>query len=514
MKEVCTRSPMSPSVRQMALNPRTPVVIGSGQFVNRAKSLNDAIEPVEMMVKAIELAAENAALHEIPKADAIRVVSLLSWKYKNPAWFIAQILKQNPHQLGYSGTGGNTPQSLVNAAAQQIQSGECDLVILAGGEASRSKSRADKEGVALNWRTPTDATPDPTLVTEELDMNHPYELSRKIGLPIQIYPMFETALRAKAGRTVDQQMQLSGELWSRFSQVAATNPYAWSQKALSPEEICAVSPSNRMIGFPYPKYMNSNNHVDMAAAVIICSLEKAKLLGVPNDHIIFVHSGSDCHEHPYVSNRWSFAQTPAIELGGRYVLDLAGINIDDVGLIDLYSCFPVAVQLGAQSLGLSLDRQLTRTGGLPFAGGPWNNYVMHAIGTMVNDLREQEGELGLVWANGGFASKHAFGIYSTKPPKTRFEYACPQDEIDKLPIRELAEAKAADTARAGPATIEAYTVMHNRDGSPETVITTCLLANGKRAWGTSTDSLLAKSMCKDEWVGRKARLDSLGNISL
>ena len=146
-----------------------------------------------------------------------------------------------------------------------------------------------------------------------------------------------------------------------------------------------------MVGLPYTKYMNSNNDVDMAAAVIMCSAEKAESLGVPRDRWVFVHAGTDCHEHQFVSNRWSFAETPAIELGGRRVLELAGCAIDDVALIDLYSCFPSAVQLGAQSLGLSLDRQLTRTGGLSFAGGPWNNYVMHAIATMVADLRTAAG---------------------------------------------------------------------------------------------------------------------------
>ena len=141
---------------------------------------------------------------------------------------------------------------------------------------------------------------------------------------------------------------------------------------------------------------------------------------MPRDRWVFVHAGTDCHEHPFVSNRWSFADTPAVELGGRRALELADCTIDDVALIDLYSCFPSAVQLGAKSLGLSLDRQLTRTGGLSFAGGPWNNYVMHAIATMVGDLRAAPGELGLVWANGGYATKHSFGIYSTGPPSSGF----------------------------------------------------------------------------------------------
>jgi acetyl-CoA C-acetyltransferase len=226
---------------------------------------------------------------------------------------------------------------------------------------------------------------------EDLEMNHPAERERHIVMPVQVYPMFETAVRAAAGRTVDEQLQLSSELYAKFSEVAAANPYAWLRDAKTAEEIRTPTASNRMIGFPYTKYMNSNNDVDMGAALIMCSVEKAEALGVPRDRWVFPHSGADCHEHNFISNRWSFAETPAVELGGRRALQLAGLGIDDIEIIDLYSCFPSAVQLGAQSLGIGLDRQVTRTGGLAFAGGPWNNYVMHAIATVMADLRDRPG---------------------------------------------------------------------------------------------------------------------------
>ena len=49
------------------------------------------------------------------------------------------------------------------------------------------------------------------------------------------------------------------------------------------------------------------------------------------------------------------------------------------------------------------------------------------------DLRERPGERGLVWANGGYVTKHTFGVYSTEPPAPGFRYEYPQDEIDALP---------------------------------------------------------------------------------
>ncbi len=491
----------------MTIDPRTPVLIGSGQFLHRATGIDDALEPVSLMCQAIERAAADAGLSGPPTVDSIRVVSLLSWRYGNPAHVIAERFGLSPRELAYSTNGGNSPQSLVNLTAGELQDGKLDIAILTGGEASRTRTRARKAGVELGWaKAPEDSIP--RLVGEELVMNHPAEIARRIVMPVQVYPMFETAIRAAAGRSVeDHQIHLS-ELWARFSEVASHNPNAWIQTALTAEEIRTPGPNNRMVGYPYPKYMNSNNDVDMAAALIMCTVEKARSLGVPEDRWVFIHSGADCHEHQFISNRWSFDATPAVALGGRRALELAGTTIDEIDIVDLYSCFPAAVQLGAQSLGLSLDRQLTRTGGLSFAGGPWNNYVMHAIATVMNDLRDQPGTKGLVWANGGYTTKHAFGVYATTPPGAGFRHAHPQDEIDAMARRELAEPADA----AGPATIEAYTVTHSRDGEPENAIAACLLADGRRAWGTNADPAIAAALCDGEWVGRSVALDDEGTL--
>ena len=489
----------------MTIDPRTPVLIGTGQVVQRAEGLDDARDPVALMVEAIRLASQDASLGTVPAPDAIRVVSLLSWKYGDPAYLIAQDLGLSPRETALSSMGGNTPQTLVNTAARQIAGGEIDLVILTGGETTRTRARFKKADREPQWRT-TDH--QPVLASEDLTMNMPEELDRKIMMPIQIYPMFETALRARAGRSVHEHQVYISELWSRFSAVAATNPYAWTQTAFSAQEIRTPTATNRMIGFPYTKYMNSNNDVDMAAALILCSAEKATALGVPRDRWIFPHSGSDAHEHPFVSHRHHFYDTPAIKLAGRRVLELAGLSIGDIDLVDLYSCFPAAVQLGAQSLGLDINSQLTRTGGLPFAGGPWNNYVMHAIATLATQLRQGQGATGLIWANGGYTTKHAFGVYATTPPAHGFAYDYPQDAIDALPSRTLASLADAQ----GEATIEAYSVMHDRQGQPERSIVSCLLDDGRRAWADSTDVALGRDMCDNEWVGKRIRINASGTL--
>jgi len=478
----------------VTIDPRTPVIIGVGQTLHHAAGLEDAKEPAQLMEEAIVAAASDAGLSGPPSFDSIRVVASLSWKYGNPAWVIAERLGQSPRQLAYTNSGGNTPQSLVNTTALEILAGDVDVVALTGGEAWRTRMKARKQNAALDWPKAPDEDP-PVMIGGDLDMTHPAEAERGVYLPVQIYPMFETAIRAAAGRDPEEHLVRVSELWSRFSAVAADNPAAWIRQARTPEEIRTTSVNNRLVGLPYRKYMNSNNDVDMGAAIIMTSVEAAERLGVPRDRWVFPHAGTDCHEHPYVSNRDTFARTPAIEIGGKLALDLAGVGIDDIGVVDLYSCFPSAVQLGAQSLGLSIDRQLTRTGGLPFAGGPWNNYVMHAIATVVADCRAQPGERGLVWANGGFCTKHAFGVYSTEPPSGGFRHDDVQAAVDARPrVGVVADLD-------GPATIEGYTVIHGRDGLPERAFAAVRTTDRRRAWASNADAATMASMVSTEWVG-------------
>jgi acetyl-CoA C-acetyltransferase len=496
----------------MSLDPRTPVIIGVGQFLHRADGLDDALEPAALMAAAIRSAASDAGLADVPTADSLRVVGLLSWRYGNAAWAVAEQLGQRPRQLAVSTMGGNSPQTLLNATSREILAGDLDVAILTGGEAWRTRMRAKKSGSELDWPKAPDGL-EPVSIGTELTMNLQAEIDRGIYMPVQVYPMFETAVRASLGAEPGEHLVRVSEMWARFSATAAANPFAWIRDPLTAEEIRTPGPRNRMIGAPYTKVMNSNNDVDMGAALIMCSVEAARRLGVAEDLWVFPHAGTDCHEHPNVSHRDTFAATPAVELGGKVALDLAGVSIDDISVIDLYSCFPSAVQLGARSLGLDpfdASRALTRTGGLSFAGGPWNNYVMHAIATVVGDLRERPGELGLVWANGGYATKHSFGVYSSTPPVAGFRHESPQAAIDALPRRDLAKPAAA----AGPATIEAYTVMHGRDGEPEQAIAACLLDDGRRAWGISDEASVRSALLAGEWVGEPATLDADGGLHL
>ena len=305
----------------MSLDPRTPVIVGVSQQLQRIDNPLEALAPVPFIANAIREATKDAGLSSVPNADSIRVVSFLSWRYRDPARFIAEELGITTRETVASSMGGNSTQSLINATALEIQSGDFDVVILCGGETSRTRKRARAAEIELPWPVvPEDVKPN-RIMGEELVMNHEYELSRRIVAPIQIYPIFESAIRAASGRSVDEHNQHLGKLWSNFSKVAETNPYAWIRKSMTPEEIITTGPRNRMIGLPYTKVMNSNNDVDQSAAIIMCSVAAAERMGISKDKWVFPIAGTDCHEHRYVSERDTFADTPAVKLGGKMALD-------------------------------------------------------------------------------------------------------------------------------------------------------------------------------------------------
>lgn len=490
----------------MALDPRLPVVVGVGQLKRRpAGSVAGLASPPEMMAEAALLAAADSGAGGalLGRVDSLQCVESMSWRAPDPAFAVAAVLGIEPRERVRASTGGNSPQTLVNAAAVAISAGRADVVVITGGEAMYTRRLAASNGEETGWpRQDAAARPD-RVVGVDAPGTSDFELSRSLVVPTQVYPIVECALRAGAGAGVaDHQVRVS-ELWARFSQVAATNPYAWSPEARSAAEIRTVGPENRMIGFPYPKLMNSNIVVDQAAAVIVTSVAAARAAGVPSDRWVFVRAGADATDHWFVSQRWSLARSPAIAACGRTVFGFAGLGVDDVAHLDLYSCFPSAVEVAALELGVDAwdpGRPPTVTGGLCFGGGPGNNYVTHSIAAMVARLREHAGDVGLVTANGWYLTKHALGLYSTDPPAEGFRWASPQPAVDASPEREVAPDYA------GPVTVEAYTVLHERDGSPQLGIVSCLDDAGRRTWANTSDAGLLRAMVTEEVDGRRAEV--------
>lgn len=489
----------------MSIPKLEPVLVGIAQLEQRDADpvAGRGKEPLDLMIEAVEEAARDAGAPALlTTADAVRVTRGM-WPYENPAKAVAEAVGCPQAETGVSMWGGDAVQLVLTESALEIQSGARQIVILVGAECGRTQAKARRTGIDLHWRE-APGVPDRTF-GQELKMRTRAEAVRGVSQPIQMYPIFENAIRHARGETLHGHIRRVSELWAGFSRVAADNPHAWIREAATAEEIRTASDFNRPVSFPYPKLMNSNSNVDQAAALILCSTAVARRLGIPEDKWVYPWAATAAHDTYAVSNRDNLHTSPGIRIAGGRALELADRHVEEIAHVDLYSCFPSAVQVAAAELGFGEERPLTVTGGLTFGGGPLNNYVMHAIARMAEVLRDSPGDVGLVSSNGGFITKHAFGIYSTAPPAKPFRYEVPQDRVDAMPTRE------AVSAFDGPVEIESYTVMYGSNG-PSAALAACLLDDGGRAWGNTDDPEVMQAMVNEEFCGRPARLREQGTI--
>jgi acetyl-CoA C-acetyltransferase len=505
----------------MALDPRTPVLVGAGQVLSPPSAgaeLAERPEPVELMARALREAASDcggsgAGDRLLRRAGSLRIMVPLSWRYVDPAQLVAERLGIEVPEHALSVIGGNGGQTVVATSMTAIAEGHLDVVLVAGAECTwtRVAARRHPEHPAPRWTTQGPGTPAPLLLGTERAPVTDKELAHGLDRPRQVFPLFENALRAAAGEGIDEHQERVARLWAGFSEVAASNPYAWSRTVWTPEHLRTVSADNRMIAFPYPKRMNANDRVDMGAALIVCSLEAARSAGVPDERMVFPLAAADAEDHWFLTHRRDLHSSPAIAAAGRAALGAAGLGIDDVAYVDLYSCFPCAVQMAAAELGLDTadaGRPLTVTGGLSFAGGPGNNYVTHALATMAGRLRRDPGAVGLVTGIGWYATKHAVGLWSARPGKGPFAHLRPQDEVDASPQR----APAAEAE--GEMTIETYTVVHGREGEPRLGILALLDGQGRRGWANVTDLDDLAALEAEEGCRRRAKLHAGGRVHL
>lgn len=458
------------------MDANTPVICGVGQVTHRG---DEVLEPMDLMVDAARRALDDAGGRIGRRVGLIDAVNFVSFSYANPPKTLADRLGLEYVRGEYTSVGGNTPQWLVARACDAIVSGEVDAVLIAGGEALASTLRARKQGVKLDRGDP-DSEPGCPTIGDERPGAGPLEMAAGLIPPAHLYPLFESVLAARAGRSPDEQRRWLGELLAPFTEVAASHPeHAWFPVRRSAGELSTPTDDNRLTAEPYTKLMNAMIRVDQGAAVVLSSAEAAADAGVPRDRWVFPWAGAECDDVFYPSERAELGRSPAVEAAGRAVFEAAGIGVDDVSSFDLYSCFPCAVQMGAEAIGLAPDdpRGLTVTGGLPYFGGPGSNYVTHAIAETAQRCRRDPEAIGLCTGIGWYMTKHAVGLYSGTPPDVGWRHPDTSSDAERI------EATAVETAgpeAEGTGEVVAMTVLHDRQGGPMSAPAVVRLADGRQ----------------------------------
>jgi acetyl-CoA C-acetyltransferase len=476
-----------------------PVIAGVAQFKQPKETFNP-LDPLRLMVKACKMALGDSKTPSLKHyIDSIFMVNINSWSYKDAPEQLSIALGIKPVKKVYLPDGGDTPQLLVNRAVKKIMTRKSQVILITGAEAGYSLYRSQKGKVSLNW--PIRRKPkymEGNLWHGTSDFENKYNLI----IPAYSYAIFETSLRSFLNHSLEEHNSYIAKIFEKFSKIASKNPYAWEKKSYSAEELITPAPNNREITHPYTKRLCSNVYVDQAAAIIIASKKIVEKLKIDQKKWVYPMGGVDFKNIFNITQRPKLYNSPAARIGIKYVLKRARLKLEEINLFDIYSCFPSIVEIIKNEIGLEEDdpRQLTITGGLPYFGGPWSTYSLHAIVTAVELIRKNPSLKIMIIANGGYNTKQSFGVYGSIPSANSIDTLKESREQDIILDQKLPKPVVKAN---GNLKIEGYTIPFDRYGYPSRGIAIGILEDGRRTIGfIHIKPKLMKKLITEELVGR------------
>ena len=478
---------------------RAPVLVGFGVATQREQDYAKSLEAIDLMLRAVRVAADASGSGALLGSVQQISVPRGRWSYRNPGGSIARAIGAAGAKSVLA-TPGVLQQTLIGEACRQIAAGEMDTAMVVGGDTGYRIQTAQAAGVPLAEREDPDEPH--ILLTPHEELRHPAELRAGLRMPLGLYAILENAFRARHGWAVDEHRDRIARLYSRFSEIAVGNPHAWKREKIDPQLLRDASPRNPMHAFPYTRLHSSNWSVDQAAALLFCSQQKAQELGIPRERWIFPLASTESNHMVPVAARVELGACPGAGIAGRAALDAAGLEAGAIDLVDLYSCFPVAIETYAEELGLSLERELTLTGGMAFAGGPYNNYVLQSTCRMAELLKSGAGRTGLVSCVSGIVTKQGFGLWSNEPGTQPFAWS---DLTDTVAAR--TQTKPVLEFHEGAGKVAGYTVLFDRAAPPKGIVVADIDA-GRRTVAVTQDPALVESMQAREFRGTAVRIQA------
>ncbi len=490
------------------LDPRSPLLVGVGAVQQKEPNFEVAAEAIELMAQSLFLAAEDLCEKGgsglLQHLDQVQVPKGI-WSYPDPARMLAERVGAGTATT-VLGEIGVLQQTLMSRACEQIAAGDVDMVAVVGGEAKYRALCAQKAGREAGETEQIATEPDLTLHPDS-DLWSEVESAAGLGMPVGYYAIMDSALRYQQGLSPDAHRDEMARMYSRFSEVACSNPDAWADEIVDEAFVREHAPKNRMLAWPYTKLHNSQWNVDQASALIFCSVAKAQELGIPANRWIYPLATTESNFMSVVSARPELGACPGFRHAGQAAMALTGVDFSAIRLRELYSCFPLAVRSQLQEFGMTADDgDLTVTGAMTFGGGPLNNFVLQSTVRMAQLLREQPREVGLVTSVSGMLTKQACALWSAKPGEQAWQFAdvTEQARADS-PLRELV------VSYTGSGNVAGYTVLFQGD-VPWRGVVVADLPGGSRTVAYCEDTDVIQHMMHSEFCGQPVQL-SAGQFS-
>ncbi len=473
------------------MNKRTPVVVGLG-IIQQHGTYDELDEALILMEKATLQAIDDCGNPKITNFIDIIDIPKGFWAYRDPGKWIGE-----KHGFQHAKTSVNKigvlQQHLINSAALRIQNGEIRGGLILGGESRAKmiaalKEKKDFKELELN------TNPDMYVKAKD-DLYGPQEAENLGLMAVGYYAVLESAMRAHKQHTLKEHEDYLSKMYADFSEIAAKNPHAWNRNEYQPNEISQPSAKNKPIAYPYNKLHNTSWNVNQASAMIIIDEEIADKLQIPQNKRSYPLASSETNHMLALIERPSFVSSAGLRLSAAYMNKKISNYGKSPSIVDLYSCFPVAIQQCENVLELDSSVPKTITGGMPFAGGPLNNYMLHATVQALLLLRQNPDNIALITGISGMMTKQAFGLWSGLK-LDEFTHLDTTEEAEKIDL-----PKDISTVKSGDGHVIGYTVLFDQLDVVKAVIYIEDL-QGKRKVVTSNEVDILKNMREEEWVGK------------
>jgi acetyl-CoA C-acetyltransferase len=473
-----------------SLDPRLPVLVGLG-------AADDAAPVVELMTDAVSAAAVDAgAPGLLGRVDCIAVPQG-TWSLTDPARAVARRVG-SPRAHTVLCQIGVSQQEVINYALEAVAAGRFGTVVVAGVEA---RAWASDGGVQEDEE---DDPPDEVL-TRPPDFVAPVEIAAGVVLPpVQQYAIIENALAGALGLPAERQRDEIAALWARFNAVAVSNPSAAFGEPRDAASIAMPGPHNRPLAHPYNRWHASQWTVNQSTALLMCSAERAREAGVPAERWLFPHVALYSSEAVTLTARSRLEEWPAMGVLGRAAAEHLSRPLHELRLAEVYSCFPAAVRVQQRELGLDPDGTPTLTGGMSFAGGPFNHFVLQSLGVLGRRLRDEPAELGLLTTVSGMLSKPGLAVWGATPPEGSVGSLRADLAAAAVAATEIVPVVDVPPAEATAANVVSFTVTYGGEAGLEPARTAIVadLPDGVRTAATCEDAGTARLAISEGLIGR------------
>jgi len=353
--------------------------------------------PIDLMAQASLRALDDCGL----KVSDVDGVLAAATQARYAPGQICEYLGIKPKYFDGTMIGGSSFMTHVAHAQAAIETGMCEVALIAYGSTQRTVSRAAASPREYN----------------------PFETQYRPLLPISAYAMAAARHMHEYGTTREQlaEVAVAARQW------ALLNPKAWEKEPLTIEQVIKA----RMVSHPFT-VRDCCLVLDGGGAMILVSAKRAKTLKKPPVYVLGV---GETMSHVSISNMPDLTVSAASESGPK-AFRMARLKPADVDMLSLYDAFTINPILFLEDLGFCPKGEGGRfvSGGAIAPGGKlavntsggglsYCHPGMYGLLVMIEAVRQVRGECGkrqvkdcevaLAHGNGGVLSTQCTVIFGS-----------------------------------------------------------------------------------------------------